>query len=130
MKPQETILKEKQMSFLTSKSKLPVHQRTELAELTQLMVDSIEGHVSPSPFITELRPHWPSLSLNCTKLPPASGLVHVSVSLCEKFSPWVQLANSHPSRWSQPNVSPLERPCLAAQMRVGSLHGLSFHLLL
>ena len=81
MKPQGTILKEKQMSFLTSKSDITIYQRTAWAELAKLMAD-LGDMFALSPLIFKLHLHFPfSMSLKYTKLPPASGLVYMSVTV-------------------------------------------------
>ena len=46
VKPQRTILKDKQMGFLTSQSNIPIGQRTAWAELEKPMADL--GDVFPS----------------------------------------------------------------------------------
>lgn len=47
MKPQDPICKEKQISFVTSKSNIPVHQRAARTVFTKL-TSRLEEHVSLS----------------------------------------------------------------------------------
>lgn len=79
MKSQETTCKEKQISFPTSKSNIPVHQGAAWTMFTKLMA-RLEERVSLSPWIIKLQPYWPFfLHRKYIKLLPASGRVSTHV---------------------------------------------------